>query len=47
MTNERVAEVAVQAADRIAGILHNSPRSEYVRLTRREAEAIVEVLLDR
>lgn len=30
-----------KVADRIKGMLHNHPRSQYVRLTRAEAEAVV------
>lgn len=35
------------AADRLRGIMHNHPKIQYLRLDRREAEALAAVLAPR
>lgn len=37
-------EYVTRVANRIAGILRNHPKAQYVRITREEAEAIVGAL---
>jgi predicted DNA binding protein len=39
--HETTLALPIRVIERLRGILHNHPKIEYVRLTRREAEALV------